>query len=272
MYLIDFYYSCDNKGYVLNLIRDRRTSAKLKYGNEINSIEFIDFTAQDFNLFFSICWFINNKQKQSQIKKITLSFDELKKFIPQNKIMNLNRFYNDIVKFARKLRKITIDIETNEITQNGESNSLGKSDFFARETLVDSKTKTLTIIMGDLVLKALFNFNYFTKFDLNEFCSIKNKYTKTLFRLLKQYENVNENPVNGLKNIVMEKQEFLEFMNCPEKYMNNMSMYVDKKILIPAIDELNKGSQSFKNVSYQKIKEGGMIKKFEISFQTIKPA
>ena len=116
----------------------------------------------------------------------------------------------------------------------------------------------------------LFYTNYFTKFDLNEFCSIQNKYTKTLFRLLKQYENVNENPVNGLKNIVMEKKEFLEFMNCPEKYMNNMSMYIDKKILIPAINELNECSQSFKNVSFQKIKEGGAIKKFEISFQTIK--
>ncbi|WP_301009117.1 replication initiation protein, partial [Helicobacter sp. UBA3407] len=124
--------------------------------------------------------------------------------------------------------------------------------------------------IGNLTYQTLFNFNYFTKFDLNEFCSIQNKYTKTLFRLLKQYENVNENPASGLKNIVMEKQEFLEFMNCPEKYMNNMSMYVDKKILVPAIDELNKTSQSFENVSYQKIKEGGVIKKFGISFQTIR--
>ena len=269
MCLIDFYYSYSHKGYILNLIRDRRTNTKLKYGNEINSIKFIDFTAQDFNLFFSICWFIK-KQKQSQIKKINLPFDDLKKFIPQSKRMNQKRFYDDIVKLARKLRKITIDIESNKITQDDEYSSLGMSDFFVRETLVDSKTKILTIVLGDLVHKALFGFNYFTKFDLNEFCSIQNKYTKTLFRLLKQYENVNENPVNGLKNIVMEKKEFLEFMNCPEKYTNNTSMYVDKKILIPAIDELNKGSQSFKNVSYQKIKEGGAIKKFEISFQTIK--
>ncbi len=69
MCLIDFYYSCNNKGYVLNLIRDRRTSAKLKYGNEINSIEFSSFTSKDFNLFFTICWHIKKKKKS----KISLS-------------------------------------------------------------------------------------------------------------------------------------------------------------------------------------------------------
>ena len=35
MCLIDFYYSYSHKGYILNLIRDRRTNTKLKYGNEI---------------------------------------------------------------------------------------------------------------------------------------------------------------------------------------------------------------------------------------------
>ncbi len=47
MCLIDFYYSYSDKGYILNLIKDRRVCNKLKYGNEINSIEFFDFTAQE---------------------------------------------------------------------------------------------------------------------------------------------------------------------------------------------------------------------------------
>lgn len=260
MYLIDFGYDSFIKGYVLNLIRDRRTSAKLKYGNEINTFTFTNFTAQDFNLFFTICWHI--KEKKS--RELTLTFDELKGFISD--IKNNQRFYNETCKFARKLMII---IASKEITdENNKKQEKGKN--FLTNYEISEEKKTLSIVVSDMAYDMLFYANYFTKFDLNEFCSIQNKYTKTLFRLLKQYENVNENSVNGLKNIVMEKQEFLEFMNCPEKYMNNMSMYVDKKILIPAIDEMNKGSQSFKNVSYQKIKEGGMIKKFEISFQTIR--
>lgn len=262
MYLIDFGYDSFTKGYVLNLIRDRRTSAKLKYGNEINTFTFTNFTAQDFNLFFTICWHI--KEKKS--KKITISFDELKEFMPD--IKNNRRFYNEIVKFGNKLMII---IASKEITdEDNQKRNLGKNFLTYVET--SEKEKTLSIVVSDMAYDMLFYANYFTKFDLNEFCSIKNKYTKTLFRLLKQYENVNENPASCLKNIIMEKQEFLEFMNCPEKYMNNTSMYVDKEILIPAIEGLNETSQSFKNVSYQKIKEGGMIKKFEISFQTIKPA
>jgi len=261
MYLIDFGYDSFTKGYVLNLIRDRRTSAKLKYGNEINTFTFTNFTAQDFNLFFTICWYI--KEKKS--KKITISFDELKEFLPK-KIKNKKQFFDEIVKLSNKLMII---IASKKITdENNQKQNKCKNFLTYAETL--EKEKTLSIVVSDMAYDMLFYANYFTKFDLNEFCSIKNKYTKTLFRLLKQYENVNENPANGLKNIVMEKQEFLEFMNCPEKYMNNMSMYVDKEILIPAINGLNETSQSFKNVSYQKIKEGGMIKKFEISFQTIR--
>ncbi|WP_301009116.1 RepB family plasmid replication initiator protein [Helicobacter sp. UBA3407] len=78
----------------MNLIKDRRVCNKLKYGNEINSIEFFDFTAQDFNLFFTICWHI--KQKKS--KKIAISFDELKEFMPD--IKNNRRFYNEICKLG----------------------------------------------------------------------------------------------------------------------------------------------------------------------------
>lgn len=211
-------------------------------------------------MFFIICWHI--KQKKS--KKLTLSFDELKEFLP-NKIKNSRKFFNEIIKFAKKL--MIIIASKTSINKNNEKREIGKN--FLLNYDVSEETKTLSIVVSDMAYDMLFYANYFTKFDLNEFCSVQNKYTKTLFRLLKQYENLNENS-QSLKNIVMEKQEFLEFMNCPEKYINNTSMYVDKKILIPAIKELNETSQSFKNVSYQKIKEGGMIKRFEISFQTIK--
>lgn len=260
MCLIDFYYSYSHKGYILNLIRDRRTNTKLKYGNEINTLTFTNFTAQDFNLFFVICWYI----KQKKTKKFTLTFDELKKFMPKQ-IKNNKQFFDEVSRFSHKLMIIIASKLSRD--ENGRKDKC-KNFLTYAETLEDERT--LSIIVSDMAYDMLFYTNYFTKFDLNEFCSIQNKYTKTLFRLLKQYENVNENPVNGLKNIVMEKQEFLEFMNCPEKYMNNTSMYIDKKILIPAINELNEASQSFKNVNFQKIKEGGMIKKFEISFQTIR--
>lgn len=261
MCLIDFYYSCNNKGYVLNLIRDRRTSTKLKYGNEINTFTFTNFTAQDFNLFFVICWHI--KQKKS--KKLTLTFDELKEFMP-TAIKDNKRFFKAVFAFSRKLMIIIASKETTDENNN----KRGKCKNFLTYAETSEKEKTLSILVSDMAYDILFYANYFTKFDLNEFCSIRNKYTKTLFRLLKQYENMNSSSANGLKNIVMEKQEFLEFMNCPEKYMNNTSMYIDKEILIPAIKGLNNASQSFKNVNYQKIKENGIIKKFEISFQTIK--
>ncbi len=184
MYLIDFGYDSFTKGYVLNLIRDRRTSAKLKYGNEINTFTFTNFTAQDFNLFFVVCWHI--KEKKS--KELTLSFDELKEFMPM-KIKNNKKFYEEIVKFGNKLMIIVASKET--IDESNQKRNVGKNFLTYAET--SEKEKTLSIVVSDMAYDMLFYTNYFTKFDLNEFCSIQNKYTKTLFRLLKQYENVNEN-------------------------------------------------------------------------------
>ncbi|WP_300673871.1 replication initiation protein [Helicobacter sp. UBA3407] len=175
--------------------------------------------------------------------------------------------------FTKKLLRIRINIFYEYKDKNQEyEKAQGESIIFLEKYNIqkDENNKTkINFIFNEKAMEILFRFNRFTEFDLNEFCSIKNKYTKTLSRLLKQYENVNENPASGLKNIVMEKQEFLEFMNLPNNCIN-IADYTNKRIMIPAIDELNKISQSFKNVSFQKIKEGGMIKKFEISFQTIR--
>ena len=119
-------------------------------------------------------------------------------------------------------------------------------------------------LFSDKALISLYNMTHSTKPANKEYRKLREK--------IKQYPLSGKEPTGGIyaNTRIVPYDIIEEFMNCPEKYMNNMSMYIDKKILIPAINELNECSQSFKNVSFQKIKEGGMIKKFEISFQTIK--
>lgn len=95
----------------------------------------------------------------------------------------------------------------------------------------------------------------FTKFELKEFMSLNGKYTKTLYRLLKQFRNTGE--VIIYKNNF---QDFCEFMGIPTSYK---IADIDKRILNPAIKELsaepnlftNEKQTIFKNLTYKKIKD-----------------
>lgn len=92
----------------------------------------------------------------------------------------------------------------------------------------------------------------FTKFELKEFMSLSGKYTKTLYRLLKQFRNT------GLLKI--DWSEFCKIMNIPQSYKQ---ADIDKRILNPAIKELsaeqnlftNEKKTIFKNLTYKKIKD-----------------
>ncbi|ENU2796653.1 replication initiation protein [Campylobacter jejuni] len=90
----------------------------------------------------------------------------------------------------------------------------------------------------------------FTAFELAEFIALSGKYTKTLYRLLKQYRTTGK--------AYFEWEEFKRIMDIPENYeMHN----IDKWILKPAIKELSKERNlfdqirvPFKNLAYEKDK------------------
>ncbi|EOL9059299.1 replication initiation protein [Campylobacter jejuni] len=93
----------------------------------------------------------------------------------------------------------------------------------------------------------------FTAFELAEFITLSGKYTKTLYRLLKQYRSTGK--------ARFEWNEFCRIMDIPEK----LAMCdIDKRILKPAIKELSQERNlfdqirvPFKNLAYEKEKEKG---------------
>lgn len=93
----------------------------------------------------------------------------------------------------------------------------------------------------------------FTAFELSEFVSLSGKYTKTLYRLLKQYRTTGK--------VYFEWEEFKRIMDIPQDYeMHN----IDKWILKPAMKELTKERNlfdqirvPFKNLAYEKEKQKG---------------
>lgn len=93
----------------------------------------------------------------------------------------------------------------------------------------------------------------FTAFELSEFIALSGKYTKTLYRLLKQYRTTGK--------AYFEWEEFCRIMDIPEKFA---MCDIDKRILKPAIKELSKERNlfdqvrvPFKNLAYEKEKAKG---------------
>ncbi len=93
----------------------------------------------------------------------------------------------------------------------------------------------------------------FTSFELAEFIALSGKYTKTLYRLLKQYRSTGK--------AYFELEEFCRIMDIPKNYRQ---IDIDQRILKPAIKELSKERNlfdqmrvPFKNLAYEKEKTAG---------------
>ncbi|MBX2655343.1 replication initiation protein, partial [Campylobacter jejuni] len=88
---------------------------------------------------------------------------------------------------------------------------------------------------------------------LAEFAELSGKYTKTLYRLLKQFRTTGK--------AYFEWEEFCRIMKIPENYRQ---IDIDQRILKPAIKELSKERNlfdqirvPFKNLAYEKEKTAG---------------
>lgn len=235
-------------------------NSKIVYRNEMNSIRFPNFSAMDFNLFFTICYFgiKQNKNKRALKKSVKIKFDDLRIFMPQ--IKNKKRFFDEIAKFVKyKLNLIGVNVfEYDEVLEeNGVLRKIDngkrklKGAVFIKKYVLDEENEELYLEFTSYAYSLLNEFGNFMSFDMNEFCSFENKYTKTLFRLLKQYENSNayideKNP--HIKAITMSKDEFKKFMDTPDNYE---SKDLERKVIKPSIKEI-KSKTSYFNGSTHK--------------------
>ncbi|ELE1411417.1 replication initiation protein [Campylobacter upsaliensis] len=181
-------------------------------------------------------------------------------------IKNKKRFFNEIYDFVKyKLRFVGVDRIRSTLGQVDKGNFL---PFFYKFD-VDDEEELLRVKLTSYAYSLLNEFGNFMSFDMNEFCSFENKYTKTLFRLLKQYENSHthtdkENP--NVKIIKMDKNKFIKFMNTPSNY--KMS-HLDCFVLVPSLKELNGKSSSLKNLTYEKLYTWNNERKKVMGFQFV---
>jgi len=201
--------------YPLKLIGGQYMNEVVKYHNYMNSLKFTGFTVIDYNFLITLC----SRMRDNDVNNVIFSFTELRNMTNYKKSNSVKQFVADLKSMNEKLMKITCSLTTEtEIIM-----------FVLFPTFViNTNEQTLTVSVNEK-FKFLLNelIKNFTRFDLQEFIKLESKYSKSLYRLLKQYRKT------GKYEITVD--EFKSKMDCPESYSNKQFM---QNIINPAVNSL----------------------------------
>ena len=211
----------------------------VKYHNHFNSVALKNFNGVEIDLLMAIC----SKLKNEDINEVELKFSDLRKMINFKHRGEL-RFIQNLEQMYKKLLNLSIRIETEDRIIN--------FILFTKYEII-KKQKTILIKINE-DFKFLLNkfISNFTRFELNEFISLKSSYSKEIYRRLKQFKHT------GMWKVQIDN--FRELLNIPEKYRISE---IDKKVFKISIEELNK---YFDNFEIIKIKKGRKIEYIQFKF------
>ena len=220
----------------------------VKYHNDFNKIKLPSFTEQEQNILMGI---IAKIRENPEGEIIEFTPQELLEFSTENltrralgdAILTLkDKFFKAdftmLIKKNDRVGKATINLFRKFILWY-EQEDIERNNLLSVELQVNSD---FAYLVNELT-------SNFTRFELTEFIALSGKYTKTLYRLLKQYR------ATGTR--LFKWDEFVEIMDIPEKLK---MCDIDKDILKPALKELTKERNlfdqrriPFENLTYTKL-------------------
>ena len=200
----------------------------VKYDNYLNQLALSSFTAVELDLLMTIC----SKMKNQELNIVSLSFDEIRELSEYSRSSN-----EDLIK---SLKETNLKLSKIACTLENESDVI---QFVLFTTFwIQKKEKKLTIQVNpdfSFVLNALDK--NFTRFELSEFIRLNGRYSKQLYRLLKQFRSTGE--------LQFTLQDLRNKMDIPESYDLRD---IREKVLKPALKEL---SPCFKDLKFEAKKE-----------------
>lgn len=206
-------------------------STLIKYHNDINKLKLGKFTDRETDIFFSIMF-----KSKGTTGNVIINFSELKNLIEGHR--SEQRLVDNVRRLNLKLKTLVDEI------QDSDGNYTAFSLF--GDITTKPKEKVIEIKIDDRFRNLINNLiGNFTEFDLKDLISLNSIYSKTIFRLLKQWESKRKRE--------FKIEEFRELLGVPEKY--RMSI-IDIKVLKPIMEEL---PQYFPNLKLEKIKTGKKV-------------
>ncbi|MBP2057953.1 hypothetical protein J2Z60_001128 [Lactobacillus colini] len=212
----------------------------VKYQNRLNDIPLRKFNAAEMNILFAIFSRVRDKDQN----EVVLSFDYLKQ------ISNYSKHEN----FALYLQAVSDKLlGLNAYTDDG--NTYTKFVLFNEYTII--RDEQLLKVAVNPKFKGLFNdLKNWTRFSLQQFTHLDSTYSKTIFRLVKQFRTV------GKRTISLE--DFRTKLDIPKSYRTS---HIDKRIISVAKQELAPLLSKF-NISknYVKARRGKKLKGYTITW------
>ena len=205
----------------------------IKYHNDMNKISFTGFNEKELNLFFSLVFLA----KEKGTNELTIPFSQLK-MLSEDTDRNRDRFIRTLNNVNKKLIALHHQIKVDDITYTFSLfNVFGVNE--KDNVLTVEVNKIFSYILNDLI-------GNFTKFELENFVSLKSTYSKNLFKVLKQWENK--------KKKEFSLDEFKALLGITGKYekMSALDTYV--------LGQLRKElPEFFPNLKIEKIKTGRAV-------------
>lgn len=220
-------------------------SELVKYHNNINKLSFNNFTEKELNVFFSIVYKIQNQGSNI----LEIPFVELRNL--SNGDIHLPRFLNSVKNVSDKISNLNFRYENDE--------EIVKFYFF-NKFRIRKKEKVLILSINEdfqFLVNNLLKKGNFTILELENFVKLKSVYSKTLFRILKQWDSIHYKK--------FELQELRELLDVPVSYS---TARFNQRILTPMENELK---QFFPHLTIEKKKTGKVITEIEISWGKKEP-
>lgn len=199
----------------------------VRYDNKMNTLSLHEFTEREMNLFFAVVAKVKGKDDQ----EVEFTFDQLRRMTDNKKNVTAAEFKQELVSMNEKLMSLKYRYNIGSKT--------GIFVLFPGFE-ADDKTETLKVQVNK---RFTYLFNHlnaeFTQFELREYIDLKGKYTKQLYRQLKQWRQV------GTYSALWD--EFKEVMDIPSTYPTKE---ITRVILNPAVNRINK-LPGFADLSYE---------------------
>lgn len=216
----------------------------VKYHKDFEKkLVFRNFTASELNFLMAICTKVRDKKEN----EVIFTFEELKKISKWVKTDNKS-FIKSLQSTNKKLMSLVFEMP------NEEAEAGGVTQFVLFPTFdIFPTTKILKVAVNTKFAYLLNNLsNNFNWYQLNDFTSLKSKYSKLLYKELMLFKDT------GYR--IFKIEDFRKKLDIPEKYrMTN----INQKVLTPIKEDFKNIFQKFEII---KIKNGREITQIRFNF------
>ena len=189
----------------------------VKYHHELNTIPLRKFTPVEMNLFFSIV----SRMREKGDKTVRFTFDQLKDLSNYKATANV-RFVDDLKTTYEKI----LSLRFGRRSESGLSYEMFVM-FTKFKINGDTPEPYVDIQIFEDALPLLNGLDSWVRYSLKQFNELQSSYSKTMFRLLKQFRT------KGYA--YFSKEDFHELLDIPKSYKQPD---IDKRVIKPIRQEL----------------------------------